>query len=168
MYFNFLLSAFYFHHSLPYPLCSSVFKKQQARHLSDANDQTFQGCAPKTLCHRRILRCILPQYKNHFSFFLRNKSTYSFSKLLFQLIKKRTFIFKNSVFCFCKKTLLILQQSQQITFLFLKYPFIACAQLKKNVPFNLSRLFFFCGTKVPRFFQSDVFVLEKGTILILQ
>ena len=153
MYFNFLLSAFYFHHSLPYPLCSSVFKKQQARHLSDANDQTFQGCAPKTLCHRRILRCILPQYKNHFSFFLRNKSTYSFSKLLFQLIKKRTFIFKNSVFCFCKKTLLILQQSQQITFLFLKYPFIACAQLMKMFPSIYQDSSFFVEQRYLYFFR---------------
>lgn len=69
-YFYSVLTLFLLRFSLPYPPCSSVFEKQQARHLSDTNDHTFQGLYPNTLALRGILFFYFVCYLNNIATFL--------------------------------------------------------------------------------------------------
>lgn len=87
--------------------------------------------------------------------FLKVQTALFFFKTLLRLIKKGTFIFLGTYPSIQKKAVLISQLLQQITFLFSKYPFITRARLTKNVPFYLSRPFFFFRTNVPIFFEKS-------------
>ena len=115
---------------------------------------------PKTLCLRRILstKCTNKKITSHF---LKAQTALFFFKTLLRLIKKVPLFFLGTYPSIQKKAVLISQLLQRITFIFSKYPFITRARLTKNVPFYLSRPFFFFRTNVPIFFWEDCFCFSK-------